>query len=149
MTTLRNASVCILAALIAGGVSRLLRSPYLSTFLEANLILLLIALLAINTTTISVVMTKLRELSDKPNSFSGTADEMKWSISEQVTLVVLAILFLLVKKSAVIIANVPHADFALEAMLLSIFFYSIHILYDTASSVFDIMKFESHDDTAE
>ena len=140
--TIRGACVCVVIALITGSVSRLLRSPYLSSFLEANLILLLIALLAINTTTISVVMTKLRELSSKPETFKGTSKEMKWSIIEQVVLIVSSILFLLAKKSEVILSHIPHADFALEVALLAIFFYSIHILYDTANSVFVIMNFE-------
>jgi hypothetical protein len=140
--TIRSVCVCVVVALITGSVSRLLRSPYLSTFLEANLILLLIALLAINTTTISVVMTKLRELSSKPETFKGTTAEMKWSIVEQVILIVSSIVFLLFKKSEVVLGHIPHADFALEVTLLAIFFYSIHILYDTAKSVFEIMNFE-------
>lgn len=140
--TLRGVSVCIVIGLIAGSVSRLLKSPYLSGFLEANLVLLLIALLAINTTTISVVMTKLRELSTTAGTFTATTKEMKWSIVEQVALIVLSILFLMAKKSAVILGHILHADFALEVLLLSIFFYSIHILYDTANSVFEIMSFE-------
>jgi len=140
--TFRGASVCIVIGLIAGSVSRLLKSSYLSSFLEANLILLLIALLAINTTTISVVMTKLRELSAKPGGFKKTTEEMKWSIIEQVALIVASILFLMAKKSTVILGHVPYADFALEVLLLSIFFFLIHILYDTANCVFELMDFE-------
>lgn len=140
--TLIASCVCIVLGLATGIVSRLLKSTYLSTFLEANLIVLLIALLAINTTTMGVVMTKLRELSNSAASFRRTADAMRWSMGEQVALIVLAILFLLAKKSGVILEHVPYADFASEVLLLSIFFYSIQILYDTACSVFDIMNFE-------
>lgn len=143
--TVKNASVCILAGIIAGCVSHGLRSPYLSNFLEANLILLLIALLAINTTTISVIMTKLRELSSKPSDFRRTAHELKWSVREQVILVILSILLLTLKKSQLVVAHVPHSDFGFEVLLLSGFFYAIYILYDTANAVFDIMSFEQND----
>lgn len=144
--TIKNTSVCILIGILSAGVSHWLKSPYLATFLETNLILLLIALLAINTTTMSVIMTKLQELSSKPSDFKNTTGELKTSIIEQVVLIILSVMVLVAKKSEVIAAHLQHSNFIFDVLLLAVFFYAIHILYDTANGVFVIINYERQDD---
>jgi hypothetical protein len=140
--TIKNSSVCVLIALAVGSLSHGLKSPYLANFLDANLILLLIALLAINTTTVSVIMTKLRELSNKPSDFTRTTRSLKVSIIEQVVLIIASIVFLMLKGSQIVAASVPHSGLILEVALLAIFCYAIHVLYDTAMGVFVLIRFE-------
>ncbi len=60
-----------------------LRSLYLINFLKQNLITLLVALIAINSATLSILLTKIRELIDKTgqiNSFNSTKKQMILSL---------------------------------------------------------------------
>jgi len=83
---IKNICVAIVCGLLLVWFSNLVGSNFLSQFLENNLIMLLIALLAINITTMSVVMVKLREISDSNNKirFPRTIKEMKISFYEQI-----------------------------------------------------------------
>jgi len=141
-TAATHASVCIVISSFIVAMARLLKSDYLTKFFESNLILLLVALLAINTTTISVIMTKLRELSNDPGVFGRTRSELRVSIIEQLCLIALSALVLIGSKSQPISANIPHAAFVSDVLLLAIFCYAVYILYDTAESVFVIIGFE-------
>ena len=62
-----------------------LGSCYLINFLKQNLITLLVALIAINSATLSILLTKIRELLDKTgqiSSFDNTKKQMIISIRE-------------------------------------------------------------------
>ena len=73
-------------------INNSIESDFLISFLKKDLITILIALLAINTTTSSVIMTKLKEISDKNKiDFSSTVAELKHSTIEQVAYIVLSI----------------------------------------------------------
>lgn len=141
MDLLKNISLCIVGGLILNGVSVWIGSDFLGEFLKANLITLLVALLAINTTTISVIMTKLRELSKDTRVFSNSMREMRVSIVEQVVLIVLAVFLQTIMSSRLYVWTDVGA-FLLSTALLAIFFYAIHILWDTANGVFVILSFE-------
>ena len=143
---IKNLCVCVLIALGVGALSHWLKSPYLASFLDTNLILLLVALLAINTTTVSVIMTKLRELSKKPSDFARTTASLKVSIIEQVILIVISVVFLMLKNSQVVVARLPHSNLVFEVALLAVFCYAIHVLYDTAMGVFVLIRFEEDRD---
>jgi len=71
------------------GISLLIKSDFLCKFLDQNLILLLVAILAINTTTISVILSKMREIADKNPGvdFGRTIRAMKHSTLEHIYLV--------------------------------------------------------------
>ena len=82
-----------------------LGSCYLINFLKQNLITLLVALIAINSATLSILLTKIRELLDKTgqiSSFDNTKKQMIISIREQVIIVFVAILFLIIQDSSFI-----------------------------------------------
>ncbi len=118
-----------------------LQSDFLGTFLDGNLVTLLLALLAINTTTMSVIMTKLRDIADgNHGNFGRTIDAMRESIIEQVVLIVCAIAVLILKTSASLQSRT--LSFLANTVLIAIFFYAIQILYDTANGVFVILRYE-------
>lgn len=140
----KNISLFIFIGLIVTYVSERLQSIFITEFLSRNLITLLIALLAINTTTLSVVLTKIREIMDKlGGDFSRTAKGMKKNIIEQVVLVISAFVIQVIGTSSIIIARFSSITFISNVLLIAIFFYALYILYDTANSVFVILKFEN------
>ena len=120
-----------------------LKSPFICKFLEENLILLLVAILAINTTTISVILTKMREIADKNSTvdFGRTRKAMKQSTLEHLCLICVAATIQIVKGSSIVCTSFTGAGFILDSLLIAVFIYSIHIIYDTAQSVYVILDY--------
>jgi len=120
-----------------------INSTYLIDFLDKNLISLLIALLAINTTTGSVVMTKLREIIERHGGdFQCTIGQIKLSIIEQLAFIIIALIALVLLDSKQVIELHDLAMPILESILIAVFIASLHNLYDTASSIFVILGWE-------
>ncbi|MFW2585556.1 putative membrane protein [Aliarcobacter faecis] len=120
-----------------------LGSLYLINFLKQNLITLLVALIAINSATLSILLTKIRELIDKTgqiNSFNSTKKQMILSIKEQVSIVFVAILFLIIQDSSFIKLH-NEFELFLNVSITGCFIYALRILYDTAKSVFIILDY--------
>lgn len=116
-------------------------STYIFDFLRDNLINIQIGLLAINTATLGVVLTKLRDLVDSGiplSAFSKTRKEMLMSIKEQVALVVTSLALLSIGEATSMPFVVP-IDL-LQILLIACFAYSLLILYDTAKSVFVVLE---------
>lgn len=144
MKVAKNVCMYLVISSIINCVTIGLNSVYLTLFLEKNLITLLVALLAINTTTMSIIMVKLRELKDKFGvSFNKTLHSLKVSLYEQVSLIPLSVLFLVAKESTVIKTHIPYSQFILNTFLITAFAYAIHILFDTARGVFIIITTEN------
>ena len=140
----KNISLFLLIGLILTAVTNWLESDFIVDFLSSNLITLLIALIAINTTTLSVVLTKIREISDRlGGDFSNTAREMKLSLVEQVILVVVTTITQVMKESVLVASAFPSIGFISSVIMIGVFAYAIHILYDTANSIFVILNFEN------
>jgi len=122
-----------------------LESDFLHNFFKNNLLTILIALLAINATTMGVVLTKIRDLQDRvkeqaPDFFREAKEEMLISIKEQICLIISAVIVQVLRASK-IICTVPKFDFILNSITAGIFVYSLIILYDTAKSVLVIMEY--------
>ena len=119
-----------------------MQTSFLETFFKANLITILVALLAINATTLSIVLTKMRELIDlHGGDFTSTKNSMLLSIKEQISLIALAVLFLSAQDSK-ITSSIEHAPLLLDVLIISIFIYALMTLYDTAKSVFIIIDYK-------
>lgn len=117
-----------------------IQSTYVAEFLKNNIVNIQIGLLAINTATLGIVLTKLRDLVDKgidAELFASTRREMLLSIKEQVTLIAAALIILSMSGAK----SLPFvlAPTLLDALLLTCFVYSLMILYDTAKSVFVVL----------
>ena len=139
MEYLKTATLFLVIGTIIQSVSAWLQSEFIGGFLKANLITLLLALMAINTTTISVIMTKLREISDDSGvDFSKTISSMKESIVEQVVLIAIAIFILILQSSTLLVHQWNNTNTVTTILLITIFLYAIQILYDTAQGVFVI-----------
>jgi cobalamin synthase len=142
---LKEISLYLVSSALLVGMSHALNSQFLRGYLGENLITLLIALLAINTTTSSVVMTKLKELSDqKEGNFGNTIRELKHSIVEQVLLVIIAVVLLILGSSAEFLAMWQWNAIAIELLLTSLFVAALHALFDTANAIFVILHFEDN-----
>jgi len=138
-----------LISLGAGYICQLAQSvgqtQYLNNFLSSNLITLLVALLAINSATMGIVLTKIRDLVDKKGGgsefFSTTKSEMLLSIKEQIGLIIIAVLLLTIRDSVFVSAN-DDLSSGFAVALCAVFVYSLLNLYDTAKSVIIIIDYD-------
>lgn len=139
-TSIMSIGIGFLAQLLQAS----LETKYLNSFLSNNLITILIALLAINSTTLGLILTKIRDLVEihgNADCFTKTKQQMILSIREQVVLIIMSILFLTVLSSDMVLPHVNLKMF-LEASVVAIFSYAIFILYDTAKGVLIIIDFD-------
>lgn len=138
-----NILLSIGAGYLLAELQSFLGTTYLTNFLKQNLITLLVALIAINSATLSIVLTKVRELLDKSGqqgAFNNTKKQMILSVNEQVVLIVIAMLLLIVQDSDFIKSHVEYVTF-LNVLIIGCFVYALRILHDTAKSVFVILDY--------
>jgi hypothetical protein len=142
MTWVKNISFYIVAALALNSLSFFLESPFLSKFLHDNVINIIINLLAINTATTGIVLTKLKEISEnhKNFDFSESYKELKFALIEQIILIGLSITVLIFKDSAVIQAHLLHHNFIFDTLITAIFINTLDTLRDTGKAIFLIIK---------
>ncbi|WP_082820310.1 hypothetical protein [Desulfuromonas sp. DDH964] len=125
-----------------------LNTEYLNKFLEQNLITILIALLAINSATLGIVLTKIRDLVEKygnASCFNNIKNHMVLSVKEQICLIIVSIIFLTLLSSNKI-SCFSDLKLLLDSITVGIFAYSLFVLYDTAKSVLIIIDFEIETD---
>lgn len=144
MEKLKEISFYLVVAIIVIIANEWLQSNFIIKYLNNNLITLLIALLAINTTTSSVVMTKLKEISDlSGGNFSNTIEQLKSSIYEQIIYIVIAVVVLMLQGSKMVLGIHSSVEIFLDVMLVAVFVAAIHTLFDTAKSIFVILRYEN------
>ena len=143
--TLRQASI----ALGLGGAivicSRLLASSYLSSFLDDNLIILLLALTAINGSTVGIVVGKMSDIMarDSSRKFTVTQKALKAANAEQLLLVVLALAIEIAKHSNTLPQAIPHQALIIDAVLAACLIQSLQIVFDMLHSVFVLVDGEN------
>lgn len=119
-----------------------MQSDFVYLFLKANITNLQVAVLAINTATLGIVLTKIREIIDKTGKkeeFNSVKIEMILSMKEQIALIAASLMVLAVDSAKKLPIDV-YPD-VLQALLIAAFVYSIRILYDTAKSVFVVLDY--------
>lgn len=122
-----------------------LKSDFVSEFLCDKIVLILIPLLAINIATISVIMTKLKEIVEKfGGDFNTTVNEMKISVREQLVLIGVTLLVLMLRGSDLIEGVFPYHSIVFDSIIVSALIYSLDILRDTGNTVFHILRFEQN-----
>jgi len=116
--------------------------PYLSQ----NLLTMIVAVIAINVPSISVVLTKLRDIVDdqkninQKQAFAKTKKALLFSIQEQLFLVLFVTLLIMFSAAKGI--GLPNRCFdVVHVLLVSCFVYELWILYDTAKSIFLILDY--------
>jgi hypothetical protein len=118
----------------------LMQADFVFLFLKSNITNLQVALLAVNTATLGIVLTKIREIIDRTGNraaFDSVRSEMLLSIKEQVTLIAASLTILALESAKNLPVAVSSEIF--QAALIASFIYSIFVLYDTAKSVFVIL----------
>ena len=129
------------------GLGNAIDSTFIGECLKENLITLLIALLAINTTTSSVVTTKLKEIADTiGGNFKFTIEQLKLSICEHVVLIVIAAIVLILAGSKVALGIHAWMPLILNGVVASVFVAGLYALFDAAKSIFVILRYENQDE---
>ena len=140
MKLVKNISFFIIIAIIITFLGAILESKFLFKFLQENIISLLLILLAINTTTLGLIASKIQDIVVKipEMDFSDTIKEMKTSLLEQIILIIASVFCLLLMDSNKI--SFEYKNEIGNVILISIFIYAINILWDTGKSVFIIIE---------
>lgn len=141
---LREISLYVVGGLFLSLLSWSVGSEFLKSFLEQNLVTILIALLAINITTSSILIARLAEIAKerKEASFEATVAALKYSISEQIVFIMIALLVLILGSASWFSCSGELVDFIYLGMLSAILCASVFVLYDTAKAVFDVMSID-------
>lgn len=140
-----NILLAIISGLFLWLLSSVIESNFLISFLDQNLIMLIIGLLAVNGASYSILMTKLREIKDEePKAdFSRTINELDLSSREQVFLIYFVVMLQILKNSNIAILRYEYAIMALNILLCSSFVYGIILLSDTSKAAFILMKYDN------
>lgn len=114
-------------------------------FMRSNLLNILITLMAINTATVAVILSKLYEISKQYNqkindAFKNTKAQLLLSVREQVTLIGAALILSILSKKNTWSFEPALINAGLEILLSTVFIYSLFILYDTAVAVLEFYE---------
>ena len=140
----RNILIALGGAFFLQQAQVFLESDYIIAFLDGNLVSLLIALLAINTASLGIVLSKIREILDSNvgnGDFSATKGAMLYSIKEQIVLIFLSLILLMLNDSNWLTTQ-PRIAPLVEISVMTCFSFSMLVLFDTAKSIFVILSFE-------
>jgi len=143
MDTIKNCCFYLILGSITSWFCWVVESDFLSTFLHAQIITICITLVAITSAVRGIVLGKLVELGALHNEldFQPTFKELKISIYEQVTMIIIAILSLIIYASKQLPPNYQFViRIAIDSILTGILYFNIYILCDTGIAVIDIFK---------
>ncbi len=140
MKLAKNISFFIVIAILISLIGKGLESKFLFTYLQQNIIGLLLTLLAINTATLGLIASKIQDIVVKhpKMDFSITIKEMKKSLLEQIILIIVSIVCLLIMDSAKI--TYEFKDIIGNTILSAVLIYAVNILWDTGKGVFVIIE---------
>jgi len=139
-----NWHIVLLISIVVQYLIGVIQSNSLFVFFNDNLVLLLVALSAINNTTLGVIMSKLKEISKEYfTDFSEVIRQMKISIKEQLILILVGTSIQILCGSSLLFFKNDTFLYISQVLLIFIFLYSLYILYDTANMIFDILNFEN------
>ena len=139
MRLAKNISFYIIIAFLICLLSKILKSDFLFKYLTENIIGLLLTLLAINTATLGLIDSKIQDMLEKypKMRFKKTTKEMKFSLTEQVILIIVSVISLIVLNSSVV--QFEYKELVLNTVLVGVLIYSVNILWDTGKAVFVII----------
>lgn len=141
MDRLKQIGISIGVGVLVVALGIVLESDYLQKFIETNLIVIIAALLAINTTTTSIIASKLRDLQDGTGvDLYEMRGELRISLIEQIVFVWLSVLCLVVRESDVVVAEARWVHSVTDVLLAAIFYLAIYNTYDTSRGMFDLIN---------
>lgn len=143
--TIKTSSIVLLIAIVLTLGCDKIGSHFLQKYLCENLLTIILGFLAINTATLGVLATKLHDIKKElPHlELTDVVKQMKSSLTEQIALVVLVLLSLVLRNSAL---QFEYKWFITDVINLSCFLYAIDILWDTGKSVFILIIDSNFDD---
>lgn len=133
----------IMVGLLIQVLTDYIHSNYLMEFYENNLVTILISLLAINSATMSIVLSKVRELIDNGGSFDRTKKEMQKSILQQIVTIVISLMVLVLLDTRLIL-EIDKLSLGLKATLHACFIFALINLYDNAKTTFIIIDIKTN-----
>lgn len=143
---LKDISLFLIISIIANLISNLLGTDFLLNYLKSNMITVQLTLMAINTATCGLVVSKLQEIKErhKEVDIKPITKSLLDSLREQIILIVLGAILVLVIDSKITnnLLYSNYINFSLQTLLVAVFVNSIQILWDTGKSIFvmiDIM----------
>lgn len=128
-------SKSFVVAIIIYLIEYLMRVNFTKDFFSGNLITLLYAMLAINIATLGIVLTRIVELKQSNSSFSQTKNQILLSLKEQISLIFLSLILSILSKKDKINCYPELFEHSISILFLTIFVYSVFILYDTAKGL--------------
>jgi hypothetical protein len=136
MNLLKDYSITLFLAGFLWLLSRELETIALVEFLKSNLLMILVGLFAINATTNTLTLSKIRDLQEKGNDFTRTLGSVKMSITEQLALIIVSTITVVCYGSEILTRFFSYLDF----VLLATFVHALRVLYDTSMATLMLLK---------
>lgn len=130
--------VCFFISSVFYLIELLLDVNFTRLFFQQNLISLLTTLLAINVAVLGIVLGRIVALNQSGENFANTKKEILKSLKEQVALIGLSLVLSIFSAKGKYDLYPCLVNYLISVLLMSVFFYAIYILYDTAKSLIDI-----------
>lgn len=150
MSYIRDISLFLAIAFFANLVSHLIETDFLMVYLKSNLTTVQLGLLAINTATCGLVVSKLQEIKEKHVEINvkPITNQLLLSLKEQIILIIVGIISMILIASNVFNScdYCEYIKFGLETLLIAVFINSVQVLWDTGKSVFVLIDFMTESD---
>lgn len=135
----------LVIAFVAVSIQQRMGGDFLVKFLDDNMLTILIALFAVNSATMGVILSKVRDLVDRDGvdgkiHFKETRKQMTISIYEQFTLIILAVVCGVVASNTWLMSNTEFV-FWLSVFKVGIFAYAMQVLFDLSRSIMKIIDY--------
>jgi len=141
MGYIKNIFAFLAIAFVLNILSSSIESSFFSSFLNENVIIILVTLLAINTATSGLIISKLHELSEKNGAdFNNSYNSLKNSLKEQIIIIIVCSFSLILRNSKLLEAHLPFHYLIFDTIIFATFIYSLDILYDTGKAIFLIVN---------
>jgi hypothetical protein len=119
-------------------------------YLKSNLTTVQLGLLAINTATCGLVVSKLQEIKQKHVEINvkPITKQLLLSLKEQIILIIVGIISMILIASNVFNGcdYCEYIKFGLETLIIAVFINSVQVLWDTGKSVFVLIDFMTEGD---
>lgn len=153
MSYIKDISLFLVIAFFTNLTSHLIGTDFLLIYLKSNLTTVQLGLLAINTATCGLVVSKLQEIKEKHVGINikPITKQLLLSLKEQIFLIIIGVMLMLLIDSNLFnqLSYCEYINFALETLLMAVFVNSVQVLWDTGKSVFvltDILDDVSNND---
>jgi hypothetical protein len=140
LSYIKDISLFLVIAFFTNLTSHLIGTDFLMVYLKSNLTTVQLGLLAINTATCGLVVSKLQEIKEKHVGINiqPITKQLLLSLKEQIVLIIIGVMLMLLIDSNLFnqLSYCEYIKFGLETLLITVFVNSVQVLWDTGKSVF-------------